>query len=70
MRLRHVPGESPTPAQVRAERLLNKHTQAKAARMVECTERTWQKYEAGEKTMLPVRWKLYLLLSRLERYRA
>jgi DNA (cytosine-5)-methyltransferase 1 len=52
---------SPTPADIRTARESADLTQAQAAAMVLVDLRTWQRWEYGERRMLPGNWKLFRL---------
>ncbi|WP_267222552.1 helix-turn-helix domain-containing protein [Dyella silvae] len=56
----YTPG-SPAADAVRVTREGVGLTQAEAAAVVYVNLRTWQKWEGGERTMLPAVWELFLL---------
>lgn len=56
-------GYSPTPAGVSAARLQTGVTQEAAAVLVYSQTRTWQRWEAGDRTMHPALWELFRLKS-------
>lgn len=51
---------SPTPEAIRAVRAASGLTQTAAARLVYCTLRRWQAWEAGEHRMHPALFELFL----------
>ena len=48
--------KQPTPKQIKAARHKAGLTQTQAGQVVGLAMRTWQDYEAGKRTMLPVVW--------------
>ena len=50
---------TPTPEAVRSQRAAAGHTQAQASQLVHTSERAWQAWEAGHRTMHPGMWELY-----------
>jgi DNA (cytosine-5)-methyltransferase 1 len=55
------PPDSPAPAVIRATRDTLGLTQTEAAALVYVDKRTWQKWEGGERAMMPAVWELFLL---------
>jgi len=53
------PASNPTPEEVRAARKALGITQTAAARVIYCTLRGWQGWEAGERRMHPALWELF-----------
>lgn len=58
------PGQTPTPAEIRAAREAivvdgAPLSQTRAAALVYCGLRTWQQWEAGERRMHPAFWDLW-----------
>ena len=53
--------ETPTPAQIRAARLEAGISQKRAGQALFVGTRTWQKWEFGERAMMPALWELFLL---------
>ncbi|MBH3308517.1 helix-turn-helix transcriptional regulator [Pseudomonas mosselii] len=52
---------SPAPQEVRAAREAAKLSQTKAAELVHSKLRTWQQWEAGDRSMHPGLWELFQL---------
>ena len=52
---------SPTPAQIRAARIAADLTQEQAGARVHAALRTWQQWEAGDRTMSRTAWELFQL---------
>ncbi|MDR2869460.1 MAG: helix-turn-helix domain-containing protein [Deferribacteraceae bacterium] len=55
--------DSPTADQVKAARKAAKLTQEKAAKLVNATLRSWQKWEGNEREMHAAFWELFLIKS-------
>lgn len=55
------PYRSPTPEQIREARRKAGQTQAQAGAAIYATRRTWQNWEAGERSMHPALFELYVL---------
>lgn len=53
------PARNPTPAEVRAAREAAGLSQTAAARVIYCTLRGWQEWEAGNRRMHPAFWELF-----------
>jgi DNA (cytosine-5)-methyltransferase 1 len=55
---------NPSPEEIKAARLAAGLTQTEAAKLVHCTKRAWQMWEAEEeaphRTMHPAMWELFL----------
>jgi DNA-binding transcriptional regulator YiaG len=51
----------PTPEQIRSARHNAGLTQTQAAKLVYSTERAWQFWEAGDRSMHPAIWELFNL---------
>ncbi|WP_086642903.1 DNA-binding transcriptional regulator [Acetobacter sp. DsW_063] len=54
---------TPTPDEIRARRLAIGLTQTEAAELIYSRMRSWQNWEAGERTMHPGLWELFCLKS-------
>jgi DNA (cytosine-5)-methyltransferase 1 len=52
---------SPDPANIIKTRKEAGLTQTEAAALIHCSMRAWQKWEAGERTMHPAFWDLFLI---------
>lgn len=50
---------NPTPAEVKAARESAGLTQEGAAKLIHCTLRGWQEWEAGNRKMHPAFWELF-----------
>jgi DNA-binding transcriptional regulator YiaG len=50
---------SPTPTKIKSSREAAGLTQAQAAALVHSTQRSWQKWESGERRMLAAVWELF-----------
>lgn len=50
---------SPAPAEIRAAREAAGLTQTAAARLIYCSLRGWQDWEAGMRRMHPAMWELF-----------
>jgi DNA-binding XRE family transcriptional regulator len=59
MTTRFTSPNTPTPEALRSQRAAAGHTQAQAAHLVHTSERAWQAWEAGDRTMHPGMWELY-----------
>jgi DNA-binding transcriptional regulator YiaG len=57
---RASPAANPTPDEIRAARASAGLTQTEAARLIYCTLRAWQDWEAGKRRMHPALWELWL----------
>lgn len=57
------PGETPTPDLIRFTRETRGLTQKDASIIVHTNERSWQKWELGERRMHPAFWELFLIKS-------
>ena len=57
----HRPRNNPSPEEVRAGRLAKGLTQSQAAEIVRGRLHTWQQWEAGDRSMHPGLWELFLL---------
>lgn len=53
--------QSPTPAAIREARLAASLTQTEAAQTVRSSLRGWQQWEAGDRTMPPGLFELFML---------
>jgi len=53
--------KSPTPAKIREARLNSGLTQTEAAQTVQASLRGWQQWEAGDRTMPPGLFELFML---------
>lgn len=51
----------PSPAQIRAARMLAEQTQDQAALLVHVTGRAWRRWESGERQISGAAWELYLI---------
>ncbi len=58
---RWTPPAAPDPVQIRAARLATGLTQAQAADLVHVTLRSWQRWESGERAMLPAVFELFII---------
>lgn len=56
--------DSPEPMDIRMCRVEHHLTQKSAARLVFCSERTWQDWEAGAARMHPATWTLFRIRLR------
>lgn len=54
-----APKSNPTPAEIRAARAESGLSQTAAARVIYCTLRGWQEWEAGNRRMHPAMWELW-----------
>lgn len=52
---------SPSPTEIRQARKEAGLTQAQAAELIHSVQRTWYKWESGERTMHPAFWELFLI---------
>ena len=52
---------TPTPAQIRAARMLACQSQEQAAELVHVTGRAWRRWESGEREISGAAWELYLI---------
>jgi DNA (cytosine-5)-methyltransferase 1 len=50
---------NPSPTEIRSARERAGLTQTEAARLIYCTMRGWQQWEAGERRMHPAFWALF-----------
>jgi DNA-binding transcriptional regulator YiaG len=57
---------NPTPEQVKQARVKAGLTQQKAADLINCGIRSWQKWEAGDRKMHPAMWELFLIKTEVE----
>ena len=55
-----LPGRPPTPLEVLAARTRAGLTQAEAAKLVYSSRRQWQRWEAGEHTMHPAKYRMFV----------
>jgi putative transcriptional regulator len=53
--------QSPTPTAIREARVIAGLTQTKAAQAVQASLRAWQQWEAGDRTMPPGLFELFML---------
>jgi putative transcriptional regulator len=51
----------PSPADIRAARKKVHLTGAEASALVHCNERSWRKWESGDREMHPAFWELFLI---------
>ena len=56
---------NPAPEEVRAAREAAGLSQTEAARVIHCTLRGWQEWEAGNRKMHPAFWELFRIKSAL-----
>ncbi len=52
---------TPSPADIRAARIVSGLTQTQAAALVHCACRSWQQWEAGSRVMSAGLWELWQL---------
>lgn len=52
---------APTPAQIRDARQRAQLTGAEASALLHCNERSWRKWEGGDREMHPAFWELFLI---------
>ena len=57
-------GANPTPDQVRDARVALNMTRHDAARIIYCTERSWQSWEIGDRPMHAAFWELFNIKSK------
>lgn len=62
-----VPNNPPTPEQVKQARKDAGLTQSAAGALVHVSERTWQKWEHGERHMSPAVWELFQIKVKRKR---
>ena len=55
---------NPTAEQVRQARAESGLSQVEAARLIYCSERSWQQWEAGERKMHGAMWELFRIKAR------
>lgn len=60
------PGAVPKPQQIVAARVAAGLTQTEAARLVYCSLRAWQQWEAGDRTMQAGLWELFRTKANVE----
>lgn len=53
--------DSPTPQQIKEWRTDARLTQAQAAALIHSAQRSWQKWESGERAMHPAFWELFIM---------
>lgn len=58
-RSRNSPSANPRPEQIRAAREAAGLSQTEAAKLIHCSLRGWQQWEAGERSMHPAFWELF-----------
>lgn len=54
----------PTPAQIAAAREAAGLTQQQAGELVHTDNRTWRRWEAGDRAMHPAFWELFLIKTK------
>ena len=59
-RSRSHAASNPLPYEIRAARKAAGFSQTAAARLIYCTLRAWQEWEAGNRRMHPALWELWL----------
>ena len=59
------PARNPTPEEVRAAREAAGLSQTQAARLIYCTLRGWQEWEAGNRRMHPAFFELFRAKSKI-----
>lgn len=57
--------KTPTPQQIKETRLNAGLTQTQAAKLIHCGLRTWQQWEAGDRSIHLAMWELFLIKSNL-----
>ena len=60
-RSRQSPRRNPAPAEIKRAREAAGLTQTEAAALLHATCRAWQQWEAGDRSMHPAFWELFLL---------
>lgn len=59
---------NPTPTEIRQAREIAGLTQTKAAALIHCGLRAWQRWEAGDRKMHPAMWELFQTKARKDIY--